>query len=70
MLFVFFLLLALGIVGASSWGLMLVVGIMHNDWWAFIPPMGFKTAFLIVLVPTVISIVIHSALAVVKSSAE
>ncbi len=28
----------------AAWSVMLAVGILHNDWWAFIPPMGFATA--------------------------
>ncbi len=52
----------------SAWGIMLVVGILHNDYWNFIPPMGFNTAFtivgvtlLIAVVTTIISTVINAA---------
>jgi hypothetical protein len=63
-----FLLLALAGVSLGSWSLMLIVGIMHNDWWSFIPPMGYETAFLIVLVPFLVSVGIHTLLAMIKEA--
>lgn len=38
------------LVAIDAWFFMLAIGIMHNDWWNFIPPMGFGTAFAISLV--------------------
>lgn len=32
----------------ESWGLMVVVGIVHNDWLPFIPAMGYGVALTIV----------------------
>ncbi len=28
----------------AAWSAMIAVGVLHNDWWTFIPPMGFATA--------------------------
>jgi hypothetical protein len=61
-----FLVIAVAGIGAGSWALMLTVGILHNDWWSFIPPMGYQTAFLVVLVPFLISVGIHTLLALIK----
>lgn len=41
-----FLIMAGWAIGA--WSVMLAIGIMHNDWWAFIPPMGFATAMKVI----------------------
>lgn len=32
-------------VGFSAWGVMLLVGIVHLDWWSAIPTMSYGTAF-------------------------
>lgn len=31
----------------ASWDFMLVVGVMHIDWWSFIPPVGIRAALTI-----------------------
>jgi hypothetical protein len=61
-----FLIIAVAGIGLGSWSLMLVVGILHNDYWSFIPPMGYETAFLVVLVPFLISVGIHALLGALK----
>ncbi len=35
----------------TSWALMLMIGVLHNDYWSTIPPMGFATAALVVGIP-------------------
>lgn len=49
----FFLLALLGSAASavvSAWGLMLLVGIAHLDWWPVIPTMSFNTSLTIAAV--------------------
>jgi hypothetical protein len=46
-LFLILVVLALGWL-AGALDLMLTIGIMHRDWWAFIPLMGYHSALAIV----------------------
>jgi uncharacterized membrane protein YphA (DoxX/SURF4 family) len=41
------ILLIAGSTVISAWGVMLLVGILHHDWWPAIPPMSFNTALLV-----------------------
>lgn len=44
------LLIATGSTFVSAWGVMLLVGIAHHDWWPVIPTMSYNTALLICFV--------------------
>lgn len=48
-------LLLVGAWGLTAWSVMVAVGVAHNDWWSFIPPMGFRTAMLITLPTFIVS---------------
>lgn len=36
----------------GGWSLMLTVGVVHNEWWPAVPPIGYWSAVQVVLVPT------------------
>lgn len=44
----FLVIIAFAIGGwlLSAWALMLFVGVLHHEWWAVIPTMGYDTALL------------------------
>jgi hypothetical protein len=44
-----------GFWSASAWGLMLTISVIHNQWWDFIPTMGFGTALAISFFPLLFS---------------
>lgn len=41
----------------TAFSTMIVVGNMHNDWWSFIPPMGYGAALAISAIPVLITVV-------------
>jgi hypothetical protein len=56
MLYLIFLAVYLAGWAIAAFSAMITVGILHN-WWSFIPPMGFGTAFALVALPLLISVV-------------
>jgi hypothetical protein len=43
----------------GAWMLMLTVGVIHHEWWSFIPPMSFKASLILSFVLMVRLIVGH-----------
>jgi len=40
-------LVLVAMIISCAWMYMILVGIMHHDWWSRIPPMGFHTALVL-----------------------
>lgn len=51
-------LIAFGYWLLCGWALMMLVGVLHHQWWPVIPTMGYGTALLV-------SLLLHIVLAVV-----
>lgn len=34
----------------AAWGLMIIIGVAHHEWWQFIPTMSYKTALVLVAI--------------------
>jgi hypothetical protein len=52
-----FMVLAMAFL--SAWGEMLIMGILHHDWWHHMPTMGFGAAFKVNVVLMVFVLAIH-----------
>ena len=54
----------------ASWNFMLVVGVMHNDWWSFIPPVGIGAALTIAGFGTLFGVLIGIISGIVRAALE
>ncbi len=48
--------LAVGVL-VGAWGLMILVGVLHHEWWEFIPTMSYRTAVMVELAVLMVAVV-------------
>lgn len=41
----------------SAWSAMIIVGILHSDWWSLLPTMGYGTAMAVTFLPVLFTFI-------------